>query len=208
MSQPFSSAEHILAELRGKRRQPLGDRRQSRLGLSRGAGARAGEIEMIALEHARLLDRKPELVLVALSASMRLNKASFKWISLRWRASTGAISRSIAWSSSLVAAPARLKNTFATRSRLRPLRSSASIVLAKVGASGFAAMASISARWSFSASVERGPEMPGLDAVERRRLERPGPGLEKRVLVSVRLGHPCLRTAFANPAATSLSGSE
>ena len=55
--------QHILAELRGKRRQPLGDRGQSRLGLGRGAGAGAGEIEMIALEHARLLGRKPERVL-------------------------------------------------------------------------------------------------------------------------------------------------
>src|SRR5882757_11132435 len=55
--------QHVLSELRGKRRQPLGDRGQSRLGLSRGARAGAGEIEMIALEHARLLDRKPELVL-------------------------------------------------------------------------------------------------------------------------------------------------
>ena len=55
--------EHILAELGGERRQPLGDRGQSRLGLRRRARAGAGEIEMIALEHARLFGRKPELVL-------------------------------------------------------------------------------------------------------------------------------------------------
>src|ERR1700733_4255248 len=57
--------QHILAELRSKRRQPLGDRRQSRLGLSRGAGAGTGEIEMIALKHARLFGGKPEVVLLA-----------------------------------------------------------------------------------------------------------------------------------------------
>ena len=37
----------------------------------------------------------------------------------------------------------------------------------------------------FQRDVESGPKMPGLDAVERRRLERPGPGFEKRVLVNV-----------------------
>src|SRR3984957_4789384 len=57
-------AQHILAELSGKGRQPLGDCGQSRLGLSRGAGASASEIERIAVEHARLLGRERELVLV------------------------------------------------------------------------------------------------------------------------------------------------
>ena len=128
---------------------------------------------------------------------MRLKSASFKEIWLRWRASTGAISRSIAWSSSLVAAPARLKKTFATRSRLRPLRSSASIVLAKVGDSGFAAMASISARWSFSATSNAGRKCLGSMLVERRRLERPGPGFEERVLVNVGLGHQVSDWRFA-----------
>ena len=58
--------EHILAELGGERRQPLGDRGQPRLGFGRRARAGAGEIEMIALKHARLFGRKPELVLFGL----------------------------------------------------------------------------------------------------------------------------------------------
>ena len=41
----------------------------------------------------------------------------------------------------------------------------------------------------FQRGVEGGPKMRRLDAIERRRLERPGPGLEERVLVKVRLGH-------------------
>src|SRR3984885_3290682 len=44
--------QHILAELRSKRRQPLGGGGQPRLGLSRRAGAGAGGIEMIALADA------------------------------------------------------------------------------------------------------------------------------------------------------------
>jgi hypothetical protein len=31
--------------------------------------------------------------------------------------------------------------------------------------------------------------MAGLDAVERRRLERPGPRFEKGILIEVRIGH-------------------
>ena len=53
----FLVLEHILAELSGERRQPLRDRGQSRFGLRLGACARAGEIEMIAIEHARLFGR-------------------------------------------------------------------------------------------------------------------------------------------------------
>ena len=52
--------------MRGERRQPLVDRRQARLGFRLQPSAGAGEIEMIAVEHARLLRRKPELVLFGL----------------------------------------------------------------------------------------------------------------------------------------------
>ncbi len=58
----FFVRQHILPELSAKRRQPLGDRGEARLGLRRQARAGAGEIEMIALEHARLFGRKPEPV--------------------------------------------------------------------------------------------------------------------------------------------------
>ena len=71
------------------------------------------------------------------------------------------MSRSIACNSSLVAAPARLKKTLATLSRLRPLRSSASIVLAKVGGAGSAATASISARAALSAASNAGGKWRG-----------------------------------------------
>ena len=37
--------------------------------------------------------------------------------------------------------------------------------------------------------VEGRPEMAGLDALERRRLERPGPGFEQRVHGRSRVGH-------------------
>jgi hypothetical protein len=37
--------------------------------------------------------------------------------------------------------------------------------------------------------VESGPKMRRVDAVEGRRLERSGPGLQERVLVNVGLGH-------------------
>ena len=116
--------------------------------LASGAAARAGagEIEMIALEHARLLGRKPELVLLRpSSASMRLKQ---RLVQIGFAAMAREHRRDFAldrlrarhWSRRR----SRLKKTLATLSRLRPLRSSASIVLAKLGGAGFAAMASIS----------------------------------------------------------------
>ena len=54
----------------------------------------------------------------------------------------------MAWISGVVSVPDRLKNTDDTRSSSRPAPSSASIVLAKVGAARLLAMASISARFS------------------------------------------------------------
>ena len=60
--------QHVLAERGAEARQPFADRRQARLGLRRRAGAGAGEIEMIALEHPRLFGGKPELVRIGLQA--------------------------------------------------------------------------------------------------------------------------------------------
>ena len=62
---------------------------------------------------------------------------------------------------SLVQAPVRLKNTPATRSRPRPARSSASIVLAKLGGAGSAAMASISAASAASVASKAGGKCSG-----------------------------------------------
>jgi hypothetical protein len=77
------------------------------------------------------------------------------------RARTGAISRSIASSASLLWAPARLKNTEATRSSLAPLRSKASIVLAKDAGSRLAAMSAISERFWGSAISKAGAKCSG-----------------------------------------------
>ena len=75
---------------------------------------------------------------------------------LRCLARSGAISRSTAWIASLVCEPARLKNTPPTFFSVRPLRSNASMVLAKVGASALSAMAAISACCSASAVSKAG----------------------------------------------------
>src|SRR5579871_133891 len=84
---------------------------------------------------------------------------------LRWAASRGDISRSIAIRASLVWAPARAWNTADTRSSAWPLRSRAAMVLAKLGASGQAAMASISAIWSAMARSKAGRKCSGRIAV-------------------------------------------
>ena len=146
MSQAFSSASTFWPNCAASvaSRSPIAARRALASGGSARAGA--GEIEMIALEHARLFGRKPELVLLGLERVDALEERLVQIDLAAMAREDRRDSRSIAWSSSLVAAPARLKKTLATRSRLRPLRSSASIVLAKVGDAGFAAMASISAR--------------------------------------------------------------
>ena len=62
----FFIRQYILPELGGERRQPLTDCGQARLGVRRRACAGAGEVEMIAVEHAGLFGRKPELVLARL----------------------------------------------------------------------------------------------------------------------------------------------
>src|SRR5258708_30907269 len=74
---------------------------------------------------------------------------------------SGDISRSIAINASLVWAPASAWNTAETRSSARPLRSSATIVLAKLGVSRQAAMASISAIWPTMAQSNAGLKCSG-----------------------------------------------
>ncbi len=198
--------QHILAELRGKRRQPLGDRGQSRLGLPRGAGAGAGEIEMIALEHARLLGRKPELVLLGLergdALEQRLVQRDLASMARehgrdlpfdRLEFVIGRRAREIEedFRHAIEAAPAAFQrfNRIGESRRLQACRDGVDL----------GAMV-------FQRDVESGPKMRRFDVVERRGLERPGPGLEQRVLVNVGLGHHVSDWRSANPAAASRSG--
>jgi hypothetical protein len=82
-------------------------------------------------------------------------------IAVKCRALRGAISRSIAWSASFVSAEVRFQKTEDTRSSSSPERSWASMVLAKVGGSGSAATASISAAWRAKASSKAGVKCSG-----------------------------------------------
>ena len=192
--------------MRGERRQPLGDRGQARLGVSRRACSGAGEIEMIALEHARLFERKPELVLVGLkridaleqrlaqidiAAMARENRRDLPLDRLKLVIGRRAREVEEYFRHAIEAAPAPFQrfNRIGEGRRGRICRDGVDL----------GAMV-------FKRDVESGPKMRGLDAVERGRLERPGPGLKKWILVNIRLGHQCLRLAFADPAAASLSG--
>ena len=83
------------------------------------------------------------------------------------------MSRSTASMASPVSAPASTKKTLETRSRSRPLFSSASMVLPKLGAAGLAAMASISARWAASARSKAGRKCSGLIAASGGRPNAP-----------------------------------
>ena len=96
---------------------------------------------------------------------------------LRCLARIGAISRSTAWIASLVCDPARLKNTPPTFFSVWPLVSSASIVLAKVGASASSAMA----------AIEGGLVMLRRDALEGGKAERRGPLREKGIACESRV---------------------
>ena len=72
-------------------------------------------------------------------------------------ASFGAISLSIACTSPSLMVPVWTPYTAVTRSRVSPVRSIAAMVLSKVGAAGFLAMPSISARFSAIAASSAGP---------------------------------------------------
>ena len=98
--------EHVLAERRAEAREPLGDLLQPLLGGAVEPGAGTAEHRVVALQHARLLGRQAEALGAPVHASSRANSLSFRWISFQCRASSGAMSRSIAWIASLVCAPA------------------------------------------------------------------------------------------------------
>ena len=176
--------EDVLDELRAERREPLGDRREPRFFASAASLAPARtKSSVIALEHARLFGRQPELVACFASGRRRAEQRLVHDRSRcdAWRES-GAISRSIACMASLVCAPVEIEEDAADPLRgVAPLRSSASIVLAKVGAAGSAAIASISARCSRERRVEGRPIMLGGDRLERRDAAWIGPDIEERI---------------------------
>ena len=185
----FFVREHILAELSGERRQPLGDRGQPRLGFGRGGRAGAGEIEMIALEHARLLGREPELrllrlkrvdareqslVQIGVAAMARENRRDFALDRLQFVIGVGAGEIEKDARHFVEPAPAALERL----DRIGEARRR------RIGGDRVDLRARLAER-----GLEGRPEMARLEAVERRRLERPGPGFEQRVFVSVRIGH-------------------
>ena len=185
----FFVRQHILAELGAERRQPLADRGEAVLGFGREACASAGEIEMITLEHARLFGRKPERVLarlqgvdapeqgivqidVAAMAREDRGDLAFDRLDLVIARGAGEIEEDARhFVARLPAALQRLDGVGEGR-RLR-IGDDGVDLRPRPGDGG----------------VERGPEMRGFDALERRRLERPGPGFEKRVSIDVRDGH-------------------
>ena len=180
--------EHILAERGGERRQPLGDRRQPRLGFGRSGRAGAGEIEMIAAEHAYLFGREPELVLlrfkrvdareqslvqVGFAAMARENWRNFALDSLQFVARMGAGEIEKYARHSVEPAPASLERL----DRIGEARRR------RIGGDEVDLRSRLAER-----GLEGRPEMARLDTVKRRRLEWPGPGLEQRVRIVRRTG--------------------
>ena len=107
-----------------------------------------------------------------------------------WRAKSGDTSRSTASMASPVSAPASTKKTLETRSSARPLFSSASMVLAKLGGCGIGGDGVDLGAVRRQRPVEGGAEMLRLDVGERRQAERAGPVGKQRVFGSgLRIGH-------------------
>ena len=188
-SQSFSSASTFWPNSSRKRRQPLGDRGQPRLGFGRGGRAGAGEIEMIALEHARLLRREPELrllrfkrvdareqslVQVGFAAMAREHRRNFALDRLQFVIGVGAGQIEKNTRHSVEPAPAALERL----DRIGEARRR------RIGGDDVDLRSRLAER-----GLEGRPEMARLEAVERRRLERPGPGLEQRVRIDRRTGH-------------------
>ena len=87
---------------------------------------------------------------------MRAKSFSF-WVILSWKAaSLGAISRSTAWNSGVLIVLLNTPYGVVARSRVRPVRSRATIVFSKVGGAGSAAIASISLSCSAIAASRAG----------------------------------------------------
>ena len=184
----FFVRQHVLAELGAERREPFADRRQTRLGLRRQPGAGARKIEMIALKHARLFGGKPEPLLHGLQGvdapEQRVVQIGFAAMA-REDGSDFALDRLdlvIGRGAGEIEEDARdlVEGLAAALQRLDRVGEGRRL---RIGGDGVDLRPRLLER-----RLERGPEMAGLDALERRRLERPGPGFEKRVRVDARLG--------------------
>ncbi len=112
-------------------------------------------------------------------ASTRLKTAGSSDTCMPCCASLGDISRSSASSASPPWLATRFPNTLPTRAKARPLRSKASIVLAKLGGASDAPIAAISARLLGHGHLESRREVLRLDEIEGRNAEGRGPGDEE-----------------------------
>jgi len=103
------------------------------------------------------------------------------------------MSRSIPSRASLLWAATSAKNAADTRDNARPERSSAPIVLAKVGVAAAAAIAATLGPMAGDRRVEGGGEMLGTDGPEGRRPEWRRPVGEERIVAGRRrrggIGH-------------------
>lgn len=99
---------------------------------------------------------RPNRAWSATTAFTRAKSSAFVRISASWAASLGLIVRCSASSASLVSAPVRLKKTPQTLSKSADERSSASMVFAKVGASGLSTIDAIPARSAARAASKAG----------------------------------------------------
>ena len=163
-------ALHDLAHSAPARRRPGARRRARSRGGSARAGARCSRVEA---------ERVAPLVQRVDAREQRRGA---------WRrgcscaASRGAISRSTACSAGEVSLERQVVEQAARCGRAaRPLRSNAATVFSKVGGSGRRPMASISARCSRIATLERRREVLGADVGERRQAVGGVPGLQQGV---------------------------
>ncbi len=197
----FFVGQHVLAEFCAERRQPLGDRGEARFCLGRKACAGAGEIEMVAFEHARLFGRKPEPVLpglqcvdaleqsvvqIGFAAMARQDRGDLALDRLKLVVGRRAREIEKDLGHPVEAAPAALQRLDRV-GEARRLR---------IGGHGVDIGPSL-----LEGGLECGPEMTGLDALERRRLEGPGPGVEKRIGVDAGRGHQEFTCWWRRPAA-------
>ena len=110
------------------------------------------------------------------TAFTRWNNASFSRISSSCLDNSGAIALAIASISSLFMEDFIAENTLLTRSSITPLRSSASIVFSNVGADALDGDGLHFRVVPLHRLLKGRPVMFQLDLVERRNLERRGPG--------------------------------
>ena len=190
--------QHVLPELCAEGREPLANRGEACLCLRRQAGAGAGEIEMVTLEHPRLFGGKPEPVLLAfqgvdpseqrvveigVAAMARQNRSDLALDRLELVVGRGA-GQIEEDGRHLVEAPAAALDRLDGVSEGRRLRIGGDCV-------------DLGARRS-KRDVEGGPKVLRLDTLERRRLERTGPGFEERVRFGGGLGHQGFRLAHCS----------